>query len=84
MEDKWKQSFKSALSDYEGEGVDLSWDEVWDAYDSTRKKRILPVALYWAAAAAAAGDRLSEESATTPSFSMPTALMRPMTSTTTP
>ena len=37
-----------------------------------------------AAAAAAAGDRLSEESATTPSFSMPTALMRPMTSTTTP
>ena len=54
MEDKWKQSFKSALSDYEGEDVDLSWDEVWDAYDSTRKKRILPVALYWAAAAAAA------------------------------
>lgn len=53
MEDKWKQSFKSALSDYEGEDVDLSWDEVWDAYDSTRKKRILPVALSWAAAAAA-------------------------------
>lgn len=54
MEDKWKQSFKSALSDYEGEDVDLSWDEVWDAYDSTRKKKILPMALSWAAAAAAA------------------------------
>lgn len=54
MEDKWKQSFGSALSDYESDGVDLSWDEVRGAMETApKKRRILPV-FAWSAAAAAA------------------------------
>lgn len=56
MEDKWKQSFGESFSDYESDGVDLSWDEVRSALEASSKgrRRILPVFAWSAAAAAAA------------------------------
>lgn len=56
MEDRWKKSFSEALSDYEGDAPDLSWDKVRDAYDKAAaggKTRRLPVYVAWLSGAAA-------------------------------
>ena len=55
MEDKWKKSFSEALSDYEGDAPDLSWDKVRDAYDVAAggRTRRLPVYVAWLSGAAA-------------------------------
>lgn len=55
MEDKWKKSFSEALSDYEGDAPDLSWDKVRDAYEVAAggKTRRFPVYVAWLSGAAA-------------------------------